>query len=510
MKFQKKRIEWLGEFARFATAEVKKHKSGCSVEHQYSTAVSHFWRFGVTENITEASDYAGGDLYGGIAEQSFACKVYYNLTKNQPFEYMTCRCYTSLAEHTTNKSMDLLRLSVMLTYLHHGACLLIDAIDPVGTIDKRIYKKMGEIFREAEAYEPYLSTGKQAYDVGLYFSLFGKMDSFANGIPVGEVIDDVTQPHEKAVMEAANSLRSHHIPYTVLNNWKLELLSRAKVLVLSDIPFLSDVELEAIRKYIKNGGRAYISGRTCPALVEEIFGVKYEGFTEHSITYISPTEKGIPLMQNEYTKQYPLAMYEKQAQYSGRPSGTIYGTTTLPYTIPNPRSSFISMSPKGSDVQKDLDAPMYRFVSIHSNPPGVFTDTPAMMMTGYGKGQVFFSALPIERAKREQHSNIFSGVIRMLMDTPPVFASDDAPETVECILFDDPEKKIKLLGLINIQESFHTIPVHDFTVSVYSETAPKEVVVLPGKASIPFRYENKQVKMHIERLDIYSMLLLQF
>jgi hypothetical protein len=511
VSFQRKRIEWLGDFAQFATREVKKHKPDCSVEHQYSTAVNHFWRFGVTENITEASDYAGGDLYGGIAEQSFACKVYYNLTRNQPFEYMTCRCYPNLSEHTTNKSMDLLRLSVMITYLHHGACLLIDAIDPVGTIDSRVYKKIGEVFREVEPFEPYLSIGRQAYDVGLYFNMFAKMDSMENGRSAGDLIINTTQPHERAVVEAANSLRAHHIPYTVLNNWRLELLPNARVLVLSDVPFLSEKEIAAIKEYIKNGGNAYISGRTNPALIEEIFGVQFEGYTEHSITYISPTEEGFSVMRGEFTREYPLVMFERQAQYTGKPTGKIYGTMTLPYTIPNPKSNFINMSSDPGGEQKNLNEPMYRFVSIHSNPPGVFTDKPAMMETSFGKGRVFYSSLPIERAKREQHSDIFSGIIKKLLDEKPAaFASSDAPETVECILFDDEEKRIKLLGLVNIQESFHTIPVHDFTVSVYSEIPPKEVVVLPVKEKIPFRYENKCVEIHIDSISLYSMIRLQF
>ena len=47
------------------TAEVKKHKPECAVEHQYSTAL-HMWRYGVNEPIAKASDYAGGDLYGGL------------------------------------------------------------------------------------------------------------------------------------------------------------------------------------------------------------------------------------------------------------------------------------------------------------------------------------------------------------------------------------------------------------------------------------------------------------
>jgi hypothetical protein len=91
-----------------------------------------------------------------------------------------------------------------------------------------------------------------------------------------------------------------------------------------------------------------------------------------------------------------------------------------------------------------------------------------------------------------------------------VFSSEDAPETVECILFDDPVKKIKLLGLINVQESFHTIPVGGFTVSVYSETAPAAVLVLPDKKPVQYTYEDHHVKICIEGLHIYKMLSLQY
>jgi hypothetical protein len=491
--FQKKRIEWLGEFAQFATGEVKTHKNDCTVEHQYSTAL-HNWRFGVTENITEASDYAGGDLYGGIAEQSFACKVYYNLTKNQPFEYMTSRCYTSLAEHTTNKSMDLLTLSVMVTSLHHGASLIIDAIDPIGTIDNRVYKKIGKIFREAGAFEPYLSMGDHSYDVGLYFNMFDRMDFHNNGVPVNNADKTFAQPHLEALKEAANALRSNHIAYSVLNNWNLELLQKAKVIVLSDDPFLSEREIDAIKAYVKNGGSVYISGRTNPELVEEIFNVKYEGFTEHKVTYISPTEEGLSVFKGEFTKQYPLAMFEGQPLYSGKPSGKVLATVTLPYTVP-----------------KDLDAEPFRFASIHSNPPGVYTDKCAMIASDYGKGKAFYSTLPIERAKREQHSAIFAGIMQSLMiGKEPVFSSGDAPETVEFILFDDMTRNARLLGLVNIQETFKTIPVNNFSVTIDSARAPKEVLLLPDKKPFSYEYENGKVIIHIDTLRIYMMLLIQY
>ena len=44
------------------------------------------------ENVARASDYIGTDLSGAPIQQSFACKAWYNLTQNQPFQYMTFRC----------------------------------------------------------------------------------------------------------------------------------------------------------------------------------------------------------------------------------------------------------------------------------------------------------------------------------------------------------------------------------------------------------------------------------
>ena len=32
------------------------------------------------------------DLYGGFSQQTFACKLYYNMTPNLPFNYTTSRC----------------------------------------------------------------------------------------------------------------------------------------------------------------------------------------------------------------------------------------------------------------------------------------------------------------------------------------------------------------------------------------------------------------------------------
>ena len=61
---------------------------------------------------------------------------------------MFSTCEPGLHYHTALKSKDTMRSSMFLTAAHHGATLMIDAIDPVGTMDERVYEQIGEVFAE--------------------------------------------------------------------------------------------------------------------------------------------------------------------------------------------------------------------------------------------------------------------------------------------------------------------------------------------------------------------------
>ena len=503
-----KRNEWMGEFAQFATDTIKALRPEVSVEHQYGNSL-RYWRFGQNELISAASDYIGTDLYGGIEEQSFACKTWYNLTQNQPFQYMTSRCYPELAEHTTTKTPDQLRLHVMTTYAHHGAPLLIDAVDPVGTIDGRVYDLMGDIYREAEPFEKYAARGKMAYDVALYYDLNGKMNVELNGDSVealenSEYYEPVKRngfPHHYAAMGAANALRKHHIPYGVINNWKLELLNGPKVVVISDDPGMKGREINAVREYVQNGGALYLSGHSAPELVEEIFQVKWEGPTQETYTYLAPAGAS-DIMQGEFTREHPLPMPERAMRVSGTPRGTVLAHLTLPWSIPTPKLVF-PMEYYGKPVPQD--GQNVRFGSIHSNPPGEPTDIPAMLYADYGKGRVIWSALPIEKAIIPQHSRIFAGIIRRLMGNQPFAFGAEAADSVECILFDAPEHRQKLISLINLQEDFNTLPAIDSKIWVRTAKKPVSVLSLPDEKPVNFSWQDGRVEFTVDILKQFKM-----
>ena len=510
LRFQEKRSEWIGEFALWATATLKKFKPDSAVEHQYSP-IMHYWRFGVDENITKACTYAGGDLYGGISEQSFACKLYYGITQDQPFEYMTSRCYPALSEHTTTKSRDLLTLSVMTTFAHHGACLLIDAIDPVGTMDRRVYETIGEIFKETEPLERYLTWGRLAYDVALYYDLNSKYDvEMLPGSVLSEACANDAMPHRASVLSAARSLREHHLPYGVISNWKLtENLQSAKVAVFSDVQAMTDEQANMVLDYVRGGGKIYVSGHTSPRLLSEIFGLKFEGFTEENVTYISPTDAGEAMMEGAFTAKYPMALFERQAVVSGTPRGEVLGTMTLPYTVPNAASNctepFFARESAGDG---ELPEETVRFASIHSNPPGRYTNQPALVRARYGQGEAIWCAAPFERANREQHSDIFARLIRSMVHEPLFTAQ--APESVECVLFDAPERSAKLITILNLQDSFHTQPVYNFSVSIASEREPKAVRLIPDACKLEFNWDRSYATFNMDQLRSYAMIVIEY
>ena len=164
-----KKHEWMGEWIQSVTDYVKSRNKKLSVSHNFANGIASCADTGCGGEVNDACDYVGGDLYGGNINHSFACKFYKNITKNMPFEYMFSRCKPALTAHTLTKTFDEMKTEVMITAAHHGATLVIDAIDPVGTMDKRVYERIGSVFDFEKNYEKYFH-GVMCEEVGLYYS----------------------------------------------------------------------------------------------------------------------------------------------------------------------------------------------------------------------------------------------------------------------------------------------------------------------------------------------------
>jgi hypothetical protein len=479
VEFQYRRQAWITEFAELTTSKVKELKPEVSVEHQFSP-ITHSWTRAVTDGVSNASDYVGGDLYGGFIEQSFVCKLYRGLTKNQPFEYMTSRCNPNLTVHTTLKTKEMLLLHNYITLAHQGAFLIIDAIDPKGTMNEKVYERIGEVFAEASLYEPFMG-GDFCSNVAVYFCLNSKMDPNDNGRPPTETRRRT--PHLTAATGASRLLKENHIPYTVITNKDLEALPREQILILSDVQNMSANEEEAVLAFVREGGGVYISGRTSPKLVSELLGVGFESQTVENITYMAPTEQGALLMP-DVSADYPLTVFSPQQKVTGADEKTVMATIVLPYTVPGQPG---------------------RFASIHSNPPGIYTDYPAIVYNAYGKGRVVWVAAPLEIANQGLHRQVFANLINLLKVGDFHFEVS-APKEVEVTLLHQPEKRSYTINVVNIQEDFPLIPIRDIEIKIFlGAKKPIDVFRLPNKERFEFSVEGGYAVIKLAELYIFEM-----
>lgn len=460
-----KRREWMGEFARFAVDTLHEFAPHASVEHNVAYAGLPDGDKGNAEEVLKSADFAGGDLYGGIYNQSFICKFYRHATKNPPFEYMASRCTPTLAKHTTSKSEDTLQSEVFLTAAHHGATLLIDAIDPVGTMDTRVYEMFGRVFARLKPYERYFH-GTMKEDVGLYYSLRSKFNAH------GE-----EYRNHSACLRMVKTLVQAHIPCGVTGT--LHTLADYPVLLAPLLTREDRGDFERLISYVENGGQLYLSGGDCGELLKVFFQADVVGRTAHRVVYVAPNEQARDAF-GWFNAKYPLHIDGTAPILRGIAPAQVIATVTLPYTRQN----------------------LTDFVSIHSDPPGIPTQDPAVAVTTYGKGKVIWSGLPLEAVDNYNHSRVLLNLLRTFFTLPESFRSD-APKDVELTLFEN-ERGLSLNAVL-LNEDEYARPVAPFTVCVRCEEKPKQILRLPEEGPVKFQYQAPYATFTVENPGLFSM-----
>lgn len=466
----RKRCQWMGEFAQFATDEIKKLAPHVSVEHNGASLALPLATRGHAEEVLNATDYVGGDLYGDLYKHSFVCKLYRNATKNQPFEYMFSRCTPTLSTHTVTKSEEEMTSAVLLTAAHHGATLVIDAIDPVGTLDSRLYDQFGRAFDEEMKFEKYFE-GDMIEDVGFYYSLRSKFrvhgESYCN--------------HD-ACVNAVKTMIVNHVTNGVTGTF--HPLEKYQVLAAPYLTEEDSTDYQRIIDYVKDGGQLYLSGGECHGLLKEFFGAEVKERTKEKVVYIAPEERAMGCFEY-FNKKYPLHFDGTAPIVQNIDEEKVVATITLPYTR-----------------QDEL-----KFAAIHSNPPGIPTKIPAMAVTEYGKGKVFWSALTIESMENHDYRRIFMNLLNQFFEVHQTIGSD-APADVEITGFCADEGVYVNAVLLN--EDYKAHKAEPFFIEVRCMSMPKAVLYLPEEEPVEFRYTDGKVIFvvdNLEHLNMYKIIL---
>lgn len=495
IRLQRIRERWLAEFAASITAAVKRIRPAMSVGHQCASW-SVGWQNGLTGDFFRQTDYTSGDFYGDALFQSFTCKALYHLTENKPFEFMTSRS-PDLTHHTTMKSPDLLRAHAYSALANHSAFLIIDAIDPDGSMDASVYETIGDLYRELETYSGYFRPDAEAcQDVAIYMNFESQIEFTDQGKPV---MDTSTEKRFiRNAMKVANVLIEHHIPYGVVTKKNLGELSRFQVLLLPNLAMMDEEETEAIRQFVQAGGGLYASRSTSLTdkqgkrhsnfLLADVFGVDAVGETDESITYMAPAITGDDRF-TRYSREIPLTVLGRQTKVKAHLDSRVTAWLTLPYTSPEDRS---------------------QYASAISNPPGIETQFPSLIEHGYGAGRTLYAAGELEAMDDAEHKEIFARLLLSLAAKPFAFYAE-APGSVELTLFHDKDDQRYLLHMVNFQKELPNIPVYELRVRVrLSGHIPQSVCLAPGEEQLAFSVDGDFVEFVVPKLETYTLCVVNY
>ena len=485
IRFQRFRERSMAGFAQSLTDFVHRVRPEISVTHQFSP-VLHGWYLGQSLGIARASDYASGDFYGGRDQQRFGLEVFRAYSTMQPFEFMTSRC-VSLNDHTSTKSDDELYLQALTTLSHSGAYLLIDAINPDGTLCADFYRRFGEINRKLTPFRAAVRrhAPKSLARIGVMFGLDSCVEPLLDGLPVRELRQSGsnmvkrTNPVRDEVLGIASLLTALHYPYRVIypeeEAWETDL----EAVILPNQIYLSTECCERLRRFAAAGGCVIATGNTSLFTPDgksdgnfqlaDLFGVDATGTFTDKVSYLAGSWFSSPVFS---AGEAPLV--------KARPGARCIARVNLP--------------------DFPVDDPDF-YASIHSNPPGGDTEFAGLVENEFGEGRsvYLYSALgAIDQAsQREALEKIFA---RHLPQT--VWLSRKISGVLEVTMQKSSREEALLFGLVNVQKEQPNLPIRDLTVELALPEGflPVRLNRVSDGAAVDFRVCNGHIAWTQEEL----------
>jgi hypothetical protein len=363
----------------------------------------------------------------------------------------------------------MIKSAVALTLANHGATLIIDAIDPVGTLDERVYSAIGEVFSELSPYEKYIS-GVPREDIGLYYSLKSKFN------PRNE-----KETNYLGVTNTSRSFIERSVPYGIVGSYRD--ISAHNIVIAPMLTDEDEYDVSRLVDYVRGGGCLYFSGGDCRELLSAFFSATVVGRTRETVTYMSPTESASEIF-GRYNEKYPLSFSASAPIIEGADGETL-AKVTLPYTHQSEK----------------------KFASIHSNPPGKKTDNAAILYKEFGRGRVIWSALPIECYELYDYKNLLLRILGEKFGYTPTLTSN-APRDIEIALYDCEDGVFVNAVLLNDEEFAKR--TEDFSLSVKCKKTPRRVISLPSEEEISADIDGDTVTLDVKGLSIYGVYKIEY
>jgi len=504
-RFQAARERWADELAADFAALVRQRAPGTAFTHNFAPAWMGDWHMGQPILASRHDDFVAGDLYGDRTEQLVVSKLMLHLGQGRPPEFMTSAT-VDLRDHSRRKSARSLRAQALAATSVSAAFLVIDAINPDGTLEPGLYRQLPDVLGASTDYEAFLG-GEPVEDVVVYFATDAQVDLAENGKPVTDAGQATGRcRHLDAVRGACTALQRAHLPFGVITRGGLAELAPHQVVVVPNAERLGADEVLGLRRHLDKGGAIYASRFT--SLVDtqsgladnfalaDVLGVDLDSHEEGGFVYLRPEPQAAAWVAPASVVSYPLRSGGPLAtipRITARRGTEVLARLTVPYGHPH----------AGSAADK-------RWSSIHASPPWQALDVPTMVAARAGAGRSIYCTADIESVDSEAAQGLFIGAVRRLMDRPPAFEVDGHP-CLWASAFAQPDQSRSVLSLLNYPADLPPVamPV-GFRFRPPEGNRLRRAFAVPEQAGLTVDGSGAEVVGHVEAVPELVLLILEW
>jgi len=343
----------------------------------------------------------------------------------------------------TCRPLNDLRWEIMTLRSHGAQVTVVDKTGYDGWLDPAAYDRIGKAFAEAQKKAAYFGH-PQLPETGIYYSARSR-DWYGRETP---------SKYQQAFNGAHKAMVYEHIPFGVIldENVTADTLRRFPVVLLPNVPILSEREIGLLRDYVEQGGHLIVTGHT------GLFGPMGEALGHSVLESLTGVKLIDRLSSTDNFVRFPADAPE--ALRTGFPAD-------WPFLVEGPGAAFapVTATPVGELLrphrtvrQQKGEEPVYQPNSADS-PVG-----PALFVNGVGKGKVVCIAGAPDFACAGEHPipearALLRNVVRYLH--PEHVVEVTAPQNVESVIMEDAVNKALYVHLIGYQSPPQCTPSKD-------------------------------------------------
>ena len=362
----------------------------------------------------------------------------------------------------TCRPVNDLRWELLTLRAHGSQVTIVDKTGYDGWLDPVAYDRMGAVFKEARAKEAFFGH-PQLPEVGLYYSARSR-DWYGRETP---------SKYQQGFNGAHKVMFYEHLPFGVLldENVNGDALKRFPVVLLPNVPILSQKGVDLLKGYVTQGGNLIVTGFTGlmghmgealdHSVLEDLIGAKFVERLDSTDNFMRFASDAPERLRTGYAADWPFLVEGPAAVYAPT-TATVYGEL---------------MKPARTVRQRQGKEPIYQPNSA-DKPVG-----PALLINTVGKGKVVCITGAPDFAAAGEHPipevrALLRNVVRHLHPEHVVEVS--APQNIESIVMENAADKALYVHFLGYQSPPQCTPSQNrpFVLPAPIEDAPMYAATL--------------------------------